>query len=692
MSKWSVLCLTLLCCLGLCCLGLSSANAAEPWKELSRQLNSGTPAERLEAAQALGDLGIDAEPAVSALINALTAKEIELQHEAVLALGRIGPAAVEAVPTLMELMKTAKPLVRYSAIETLGSIGPGAKAALSVLEKELKNSDPMVRVAAAAAIASVADRKSDSTQVALAILLSALDDKQASVGTAAIPGLASFGSAAVPGLVPLLKSDSVPTLLAATNTLGLIGRDGSPAVDNLIMLLGNTEPSIRSSAAETLGKVTSTAQAEPVIKALEKTLTDKNPLVRAHAARALGRLGSTAAPAVKELQALLQDKSDLVRRAALWSLGEIGPDAKAAVNDIDALWDDPVASVTIQAAESLARLGPAALPKLTARLASPKFTFLAASGLREQGPAAAEAVPELVKALSAKDVEARREVVLALAQIGPKAKSAIPALLKLAADEGNEVQGTAVYALVMLGEKEKLLPLVRTSIKSKDERLRLVSIWAWIMLGADEQEDLDTLTTALRAGLKLPRPLARQEAIVAIRRLGERGAVLAPDLAKSLDDESPEVRDAALHALAEMGKAAEPALPRLLKMLGDLPDGTERQAVIYVLGRMGPTAITAAPALLKLVRGDDPFVSALSAWSLVQIDSSGTVRELAIPLLIAVLNNSRPKVREEAARMLGNIGQDNKSVREALEKMSDDSHPDVAAAVKEALKKLPKSQ
>jgi len=689
MLKWSVLCLTLLCCQSL---GLSSAHAAEPWKELSRQLNSGTPAERLDAAQALGDLGIDAEPAVSALINALTAKEIALQHEAVLALGHIGPAAVEAVPTLLELLKTAKPLVRQSAIETLGSIGPAAKAALPVLEKELKNSDAMVRVAAAAAIASVADRKSEATQVALAILLSALDDKQASIGTAAIPGLASFGSAAVPGLVPLLKSTSKPTLLSVTHTLELIGRDGSPAVDNLILLLGNTEPSIRSAAAETLGKVAVTAQAEPVIKALETTLTDKSPLVRAHAARALGRLGPTAAPAVKDLQALLQDKSDLARRAALWSLGEIGPDAKAAVDDIDALWDDPVGSVTIQAAESLARLGPAALPKLIARLAKPKFTFLAASGLREQGPAAEEAVPALVKALGAKDADTRREVVLALAQIGPKAQSAVPALLKLAATDGDEAQGTAVYALVMVGEKEKLLPLVRTSMKSKNERLRLVSIWAWIMLGADSPDDLEAVTAALREGLQQPRPLARQEAIAAIRRLGERGAALAPDLAKALDDESPEVRDAALQTLAELGKAAEPALPRLLKMLADLPEGSERHAVIYVLGRMGPTAVTAAPALMKLIRAEDPFVAALSAWSLVQIDSTGVAHELAIPVLIAVLNNPRPKVREEAARMLGNIGKDNKSVHAALEKMSDDSDPNVAAAVKEALKKLSKSK
>lgn len=123
-------------------------------------------------------------------------------------------------------------------------------------------------------------------------------------------------------------------------------------------------------------------------------LADLDPDVRAAAASALGKLGSTAAFAVSSLAAALGDRDPRVRRAAAWALGDVGPGAAEAVPAlIDALSDG-----------------------------DGRVRWRAVRALRAIGPAAALAVPELSRALTDEDDRVRQWAATALADlagIGP---------------------------------------------------------------------------------------------------------------------------------------------------------------------------------------------------------------------------------------------------------------------------------
>jgi HEAT repeat protein len=132
------------------------------------------------AAQALGELGPDARPAVPALKAALNDSRREVQEAALAALGKIrGPGLAVLIGVVKDTR--ASPALRRRAAETLGEIGPEARSALPVLTEALKGGggkgrrrpapDSDIRVEAAAALGLIArgsDREVVATLEALA--------------------------------------------------------------------------------------------------------------------------------------------------------------------------------------------------------------------------------------------------------------------------------------------------------------------------------------------------------------------------------------------------------------------------------------------------------------------------------------------------------------------------------------------
>ncbi|MDM7830599.1 HEAT repeat domain-containing protein [Cellulomonas edaphi] len=192
-------------------------------------------------------------------------------------------------------------------------------------------------------------------------------------------GLGDMGSArAVPALLAALEDRSVDVRAAATRSLGRIGATeavepviaasvaqrlpravagaalleiGSPAVGQLLVLLGHEDPHVRADAAELVGLLGAANDAD----ALPTRLRDASPDVRAASAVALGRLGS--ADARDQLVATLSDRVPFVRASAARALGQIGGrTATAALLDVARRDEfDPAA----EAARALARIDPA---------------------------------------------------------------------------------------------------------------------------------------------------------------------------------------------------------------------------------------------------------------------------------------------------------------------------------------------
>src|SRR6185295_15765811 len=78
---------------------------------------------RREAARALARLGRNAEPALTALIAALSAQDRTVCAQAARALGHLGAAARPAVDRLQDLSKDSDILVSREAQDALPAIG-----------------------------------------------------------------------------------------------------------------------------------------------------------------------------------------------------------------------------------------------------------------------------------------------------------------------------------------------------------------------------------------------------------------------------------------------------------------------------------------------------------------------------------------------------------------------------------------
>lgn len=159
---------------------------------------------------------------------------------------------------------------------------------------------------------------------------------------------------------------------------------GRPAAPRADVRAAATAPAGAPGDAASRFKVSGKSAAEWAL-----ALADVDPDLRAAAASALGKLGSTAAFAVASLADALGDRDPRVRRAAAWALGDVGVGAAEAVPAlIDALSDG-----------------------------DGRVRWRAVRALRAIGPAAALAVPELSRALTDEDDRVRQWASTALADL-----------------------------------------------------------------------------------------------------------------------------------------------------------------------------------------------------------------------------------------------------------------------------------
>ena len=105
---------------------------------------------------------------------------------------------------------------------------------------------------------------------------------------------------------------------------------------------------------------------------------------------------------------------------------------------------------------------------------------------------------------------------------------------------------------------------------------------------------------ALVALLRSPEPLLRAHAAIALGGMGQAALRAALPLAKLVTDSDPDVRHAALDALAEIRPAQRMIVPLLLSALKDQDQAVVRRA-ITALARRGKAI---GPAMIEAVKDD----------------------------------------------------------------------------------------
>jgi len=195
---------------------------------------------------------------------------------------------VDNAPTVQSLiidLRNFDPVVRQNAAIALGATG--SRQAIKPLGRALKDKEQDVRAAT----------KESLTQ----ILIKTLDDKNPRTRAIAARALGKIGGRrCAKSLSKIVNDKDLRVSEAAKEGLIL----------NTIKAFGDRDPDVRANAARALGKIDSSRS----VKSLCGILRDKDPRVRANAATSLGKIGSKRA--YKSLTRTLKDKDPTVRIAA----------------------------------------------------------------------------------------------------------------------------------------------------------------------------------------------------------------------------------------------------------------------------------------------------------------------------------------------------------------------------------------
>ncbi len=231
-----------------------------------------------------------------------------------------------------------------------------------------------------------------------------------------------------------------------------------PVAGSLIVALQDKEEIVRASAANALGQLKSDTAIQPLIAALQ----DKEASVRGCAADALGQLKNDTA--IQPLIAAFQDKESYVRWSAAKALGQLKSDT--AIQPLIAALQDKEASVRTSAADALGQLkSDAAIQPLIAALQD-KEEIIRWSAAKVLGQLKGDAaIQPLLSALQDKEAFARECAADALGQL--KSDIAIQPLIAALQDKEASVRTSAANALGQLKSDAAIQPLL-SALQSKE--------------------------------------------------------------------------------------------------------------------------------------------------------------------------------------------------------------------------------
>jgi HEAT repeat protein len=521
-------------------------------------------------------------------------------------------------------------------------------------------------------------------------------------------GPGGAGPEDVPSLRAALKDPVEDRRREAAESLGRIGRAARSAVPALLEATKDSAPLVRVSAARAVGLLD--PDHEGILTPLESALKDPGPGVRRAAAEALGDLGARSKPAVSSLSAALEDASPAVRWSAAEALGRLGGDAEEAVASLAiALRDPGIRAIAADALGAIGNPSRGAVPLLLDGLkdSDPAFRWMSAVALsRIDAKAARAALPLFIERLRDPDGRARWDAMQCVSGMGLEAKPAAPAVMEMvkkgdgvAADILTSIAGPdALEALPLLLENlsdewdlsesiarigPAAAPGLMKSLEKTDAKNRPLVVKTLGLLASKSRD----LIPAIQKLLEDADGRLREAAADALGGIDPKVKEAAPALQKSLGDDEAGVRLAAARALFSIqGIEAAMVIPVMTRALKD-DDPDMRRDAAALIGDFGAAAKDSVPALIASLKDPDGGVRSAAAWAIARI-TGGQATQKAIDVMIAALKDKEPRARQDAARLLGDVGPDARSAIPALNEAMEDPNDEVRKAATDALGKV----
>jgi HEAT repeat protein len=396
------------------------------------------------------------------------------------------------LPPLVAALADPSAQVRVAAAITLGPLGAAAvtdgtgpdqiRSVIAALITALDDADPSVRTEAATAIGYVAGAQGASASIDLKAVCATLKSRFASrdpdTRLAALRVMTVVGPAAEPeppeALVAALGDESPPNRAAAAAALAGFPHGLDPLIPRFLHLIEHDEPIVRATCSRALERIQPPAITTAAVPALIAAIDRPDVQVRAVACSILTHLGAQARAAIPALIGIARKQAPDPPDAEPWPgssdfhpwPGSSSDHAIVALGRIAPQTD--LAGETVAALTEIARGGELAM----------QTTVVGALG--EFGPAAAPAIPELIRMLRSVEPSGpdyvNASAATALGRIAPGTPSstaAVTALTEALHAESTSIRLAAVYALAQFGANASIaIPQLRALAHDVDPMVR----------------------------------------------------------------------------------------------------------------------------------------------------------------------------------------------------------------------------
>lgn len=664
---------------------------------------------RLGAIAAIQNVGPAASAAVPDLVEHLKNTYLDGggRYEAILALKAIGPGAMIAVPQLVEDLYDPE----SQASEALVAIGPEVlpeiiehatwddeagmigkiawifkelgEEALPLARELLQHPDRKVRTMAALVLAE------DEPETALPHLIAALEAHPAehefwdllealnSMGeqaSPAVPALQAFlpncGYEAREGLVELLESlggsDSTVSLildqlsqgenrLNGLETLRSLEDIPPEAIPHIVACLDDDNDYVITEAIETLQCCETSPELLQTIRGLGdheeeevrkaafvyllkkggehhtadivRGLSDPSESIRGRVAELIGKEDLIAPEIDAALVQGLDDEVAWVRCQCVYALGRLDP-VRAGGRErlMEMIYNDPEEQVRRQILDIVSQFE-----------YSPEETIaIYQQCIRDpHEDIVSTALDELCSAIRWDDLQ-------------EEAAGTIPDLVQILDTAPEWLKERAARVLGALGSKA--IPVLKERIHSKDATIRGYALEAV----AEAEEASQAIIPDLIARLEDSSPTARSHAIAALGNAGESAADAIPQIRRLLHDDNDDVRASASRALGQILPGEEQAPVNFSALVAQLDDEDKsvRYHTVRALRKTGsPDEVI--PLLRSKLTDPESDVRHAAIDELAEIGPEAAV---AIPDLIAIIQDPSSRDKSDAAQALGKMG------------------------------------
>ncbi|MDO8730571.1 MAG: HEAT repeat domain-containing protein [Candidatus Omnitrophota bacterium] len=465
-------------------LGILNQENAETIQKLVLDLQSQSRDDQVRAAQALGEMGSDAQGAVPALVKVIKTGSPEARVVSTIALLKIDPTMRDMIPILLRALEKEGKEQEVALEQEIGLQEDALRKwstlmkskvdpkILPVLVQALRESDSDIRTLGVLVLGSLARELPE----ALPYVLKAYRDPDKQVRGAVLGALSRIGPGPKEVIPAILKGfkDSEPEVRArAVIALGRLGASSKEVVPALTRALNDPEPQVRTAALKILESFGGDArEAAPTVAARAGQGSPGERLAAAAAAIKIDP--SQAGRMVPLLIVFLKDPALAVpvRLQAADLLEETGVAGKEVVS-LTELFSDSSPEIRARTIRMLARAGPEVVPAISRsmRNANPLVRTGALQALCGMRPMPPELIPALAGSLKDKERSIRYLAAEGLGDRGVLAQKAIPDLIRALGDPEESVRSSAGNSLLKMG-KPAVAALRQAASDPKDPQLQ----------------------------------------------------------------------------------------------------------------------------------------------------------------------------------------------------------------------------